>query len=66
MLHAVIYVESHYDKQLTFLGVFSTEEKAEAARDSHMESEQLALPRASINKYNYSIYGTEVDSGVVD
>lgn len=48
------YQESHRDKFVTFLGIFTTEELAEEARDEHMESEARRGVRR-IYDYNYTI-----------
>lgn len=61
MLYALHYTESHPDRETRFLGVFSTEEKAETARREHMSSEKASLPRASISEWNYTICETELD-----
>lgn len=61
--YAVLYTESHPDKAVTFLGVFSTEEKAQKAIDKHMADEKARLPRASISPWNYRIYAGAVDQG---
>ena len=59
--YAVLYVESHPDKERTFLGVFSSEEKAQKAIDEHMAAEKARLPRASIGSWNYSIFEGKLD-----
>jgi len=53
---AVTYVESHPDKDMTFLGVFSSEEKAEEAMCKHMAQEKVRLPRAYISESNYHFH----------
>ncbi len=63
-MFTVIYTESHPDRESRFIGVFSTEEKADAARDRHMASEKASLPRASINEWNYSICESDLDQEV--
>lgn len=61
--YAVLYTESHPDRAVTFLGVFSTEEKAQKAIDKHMADEKARLPHASINTWNYRIYAGSIDQG---
>lgn len=60
---AALYTESHRDKMQTFLGIFSSEERAQAACDEHMVAEKRRLPRASIGSWNYQIFESELDSG---
>ena len=55
-LTALVYVENHPDRHVTFLGVFTSREKAETARDLHLRMEQARLPGARISEYDYSFY----------
>lgn len=60
-LFALYYTESHPDRQRTFLGIFSSEEKAKEAMLRHMAREKELLPRASIGEWNYTF-----DEAVID
>lgn len=60
---AVLYTENHPDKDRTFLGVFSTEEKAKEAIARHMAAEKARLPRAYISDMDYDIFEGLVDLG---
>lgn len=61
-LIALTYIESHPDKCRTFLGIFSTEEKAMEKMRQHMAYEKQNLPYANISEYNYYFDETELDS----
>lgn len=61
--YAVLYTESHPDRETTFLGVFSSEEKAKEAIQRHMSAERSRLPHARIDEYNYQIFEGEIDQG---
>ena len=58
---AAWYEENHPDKERDFLGIFSSEEKAQAACDSHMKSEKKRLPHANIGENDYIIRGCMLD-----
>lgn len=58
---AVLYTESHRDKMTTFLGVYTTEAKAEEAIERHMTDEKARLPRASIHRSNYQVFDSTLD-----
>lgn len=53
-LVALYYTENHPDRDRTFIGIFSSEEKAQAAMRSHMAAEQKRLPYASIREWDYT------------
>lgn len=60
-LIVVYYTESHPDRDRTFIGIFSSEEKAQKAQDAHMAREKARLPDAYIGDSCYTW-----DSAVVD
>jgi hypothetical protein len=62
-LTALYYTESHPDRQRTFLGIFSSEEKAKTAMLRHMVAENLRLPNASIGEWNYTFDEAVLDEG---
>jgi hypothetical protein len=57
----VIYVESHPDREIQFLGVWTSPEAADLAIQEHMSREKRALPQADISKYNYTTYVGEIN-----
>lgn len=62
-LISLCYTESHPDRQRTFLGIFSSEERAKEAMLRHMRQEKLALPLASIGEWNYTFDEAVLDEG---
>lgn len=56
MLIALIYTESHPDKEQTFLGIFDSEDKAREAMEAHMAFEKARLPQAYISKFCYDFH----------
>lgn len=58
---AVWYVENHPDKELTFIGVFSTEKKAQEAMEKHLADEQRHIPNANVSSSDYTIAECDLD-----
>lgn len=63
-LISLTYIESHPDRERTFLGIFSSEAKATEAMNRHMLREKMRLPRASIGEWNYYFDEAELDQEV--
>jgi hypothetical protein len=61
-LISLSYTEGHPDKCRTFLGIFSTMERAQEAMGRHMSSEKQRLPYASIGEWNYDFNEAQLDA----
>ena len=62
-LYSLTYTESHPDRDRTFLGIFSSEERAKVAMLEHMRQEKLSLPNAHIAEWDYSFDEAILDEG---
>lgn len=60
-LVVVIYTENHRDRQQTFIGIFSSRDKAAEAAEKHRAREQARLPGARISKADYFYYHCQLD-----
>lgn len=62
-LIALVYTENHPDRETTFLGIFSSEEKAQKARDNHDAMRKATLPQLGNRIHGfYFFHESELDS----
>jgi hypothetical protein len=61
-LISLSYTEGHPDRCRTFLGIFSTMERAREAMGRHMSNEKQRLPYARISRWNYTFDEARLDA----
>ena len=62
-LISLSYTEGHPDRDRTFLGFFSSEDKAKLAMNEHMKAEQTRLPSSYIAECHYTFDEAVLDEG---